>query len=188
MVARAAQRLAASAFLAAACAAAPSAAAMSTEEAYAAIPNRRTTFEPPASKLPPAQSESLQRLFAFTDRGVVLRVQGMAARRNGDAQETRRVLDGYDALIEETRAARMAPEVVAARDQVVEALQMHRRFLASRPTGFTFPRAELASTPDVSQASRKLQGAYGALVKSFPGESPKHKQSFYDYLCALDYL
>ena len=65
---------------------------------------------------------------------------------------------------------------------------MHRKFLASRPTGFTFPRAELASTPDVSQASRKLQGAYGALMKSFPGESPKHKQSFYDYLCALDYL
>jgi len=187
MVARAAQGLAALALLAAACAAAP-AAAMTTEEAYAAIPHRRTTFEPPASGLPPAQSESLQRLFAFTDRGVVLRVQSMVARRNGDAKETKRVLDGYDALIEETRTARMAPEVVTARDQVVEALQMHRKFLASRPTGFTFPRAELASTPDVSQASRKLQGAYGALMKSFPGESPKHKQSFYDYLCALDYL
>ena len=187
MAARAAQRLAVLAFLAAACAAAP-AAAMTTEEAYAAIPHRRTTFEPPASKLPPAQSESLQRLFAFTDRGVVLRVQGMAARRNGDAKETKRVLDAYDALIEEARGASLAPQAVAARDQVVEALQMHRKFLATRPPGFTFARAELASTPDVSQASRKLQGAYGTLMRSFPGESPKHKQSFYDYLCALDFL
>jgi hypothetical protein len=187
MAARAAQALTAAAVVAAILAAAP-ATAMTTEEAYAAIPHRRTSFETSASKAPAAQSESLQRLFAYTDRGVVLRVQGMAARRNGDAVETKRVLEAYGALIAELRAARVAPEVAAARDKVVEALELHRSFVASRPPGFAFARKELASTPEVARASGNLQGAYGMLMRAFPGEIPKHKQSFFDHLCALDFL
>ena len=188
MAARPAQRLTALALLAAALAVSAPAGAMTTEEAYAAIPHRRTPFEAPASKLPADKSASLERLFAYTDRGVVLRVQGMAAQRNGDARELKRVLEGYDALVAEVRGAPLAPEVVPARDQVAEALVLQRKFLASRPSGLTFVRNQLASTPEVSQASGKLQGAYGALMRAFPGESPKNKQSFYDYLCALDFL
>ena len=187
MAARAAQELTAALLLAAGLAAAP-AAAMTTEEAYAAIPHQRTAFQANASTLPAAQSESLQRLFAMTDRGVVLRVQAMAAQRNGDTRQLQRVLEAYDALIAEVVAARFVPEVVPARDQVVEAMRLQRRFLASRPSGATFLRNQLAATPEVSQASGKLHGAYGVLMRAFPGETQKHKQSFFDHLCALDFL
>ena len=188
MAALAPQRLTALVLAVAALAVCAPAGAMTTEEAYAAIPHRRTTFEATASKLPADKSASLQRLFEYTDRGVVLRVQGMAAQRNGDAREVKRVLESYDALITEVRGAPFAPEVVPARDQVAEALALQRRFLASRPAGLTFVRNQLASTPEVSQASGKLHGAYGVLMRAFPGESQKHKQSFYDHLCALDFL
>ena len=163
--------------------------AMTTEEAYAAIPHRRTTFDPGTSTLPRAQAESLQRLFALSDQGVVLRVEGMQAQRSRNAAELARVLKAYDALIEQLRAGTFAAEVLPARDLVVEALRGQKRFIAAKPAGgIKFERKELAMTPDVKQASGQLQQAYGFLLKAFPGEAARNKTAFYDYLCALDYL
>jgi len=185
MVARAAQGLRL-ALLAGLLALAAPVSAMSPEEAYAAIPHQRTAFEARKSTLPTAKSESLARLFALTDRGVVLRVQGMAAQQRGDAKELARVIEGYDALAAELQAERFEPEVIPARDQVVEALRLQRRFFAARPTSVA--RQILSSTPEVRQSSNQLHGAYGVLMRAFPGEIPKHKQSFFDHLCALDFL
>jgi hypothetical protein len=163
--------------------------AMTTEEAYAAIPHRRTTFDPGTSTLPRAQAESLQRLFALSDEGVILRVEGMQAQRSGNAAELARVLKAYDALIGQLRVGQFAAEVLPVRDLVVEALRGQKRFIAAKPAGgMKFERKELAMTPDVKQASGQLQQAYGLLLKTFPGEAARNKTSFFDYLCALDYL
>jgi len=175
--------------LIAAAIAAPQARAMSPEEAYAAIPHKRTTFDAGASTLPRAQAESLKRLFALSDEGVVLRVEGMRAQRSRNAAELARVLREYDALIERLQAQPLAPEIAPARDLVVKALQGQKRFIASKPGGgLQFERKELAMTPDVKQASGNLHQAYGLLMKAFPGESARNKTAFFDYLCALDYL
>jgi hypothetical protein len=163
--------------------------AMSPEEAYAAIPHRRTTFDPGTSKLPRAQAEGLQRLFALSDQGVILRVEGMQAHRSRNAAELARVLKAYDALIEQLRAGQFVAEALPVRDLVVEALRGQKRFIAAKPAGgIKFERKELAMTPDVKQASGQLQQAYGLLLKAYPGEGVRNKTSFYDYLCALDYL
>jgi hypothetical protein len=163
--------------------------AMTPEEAYAAIPHQRTSFDARASTLSRAQADSLQRLFALSDQGVVLRVEGMRAQRSRNAAELKRVIQAYDALIEKLAVQTFVPEVVPARDLVVEALRDQKRFIASKPEGgMQFTGNELATTPDVKRASGKLQQAYGLLLKTFPGEVARNKAAFYDYLCALDYL
>jgi len=168
---------------------APPAGAMSPEEAYAAIPHQRTAFDAGTSTLPAAQADSLRRLFALSDEGVILRVEGMRAQRSRNSAELARVLREYDALIDRLAAQPFAPEVAPARDLVVNALRSQKRFIASKPGGgMQFARKELAMTPDVKQASGHLHQAYGLLMKAFPGETARNKAAFFDYLCALDYL
>ena len=163
--------------------------AMSPEEAYAAIPHARTTFDAGASKLSRTQAESLQRLFVLSDEGVVLRVEGMRAQRSRNAAELKRVLLAYDALIGRLQAQQFAAEVAPARDLVVKALLDQKRFIASKPEGgMQFAAKELATTREVTQASGNLHRAYELLMKAFPGEVARNKSSFFDYLCALDYL
>lgn len=176
-------------FLVALVLAASSARAMTPEEAYAAIPHQRTTFDAGVSTLSPTQVDSLKRLFAHSDQGVVLKVRGMQAQRAGDAKELKRIVQSYDVLIENLEAQKLAPEVVRARDRVVKALDLHKRFLASRPeAGLQYARKDLSGTAEVREASGNLIQAYQDLMKAFPREPSRNKSAFYDYLCALDYL
>ncbi len=163
--------------------------AMSPDDAYSAIPHRRTLYEPPRSTAAPEKARELGRLFTFTDEGVVLRVQGMRAHRERNAGEVRNLLQRYDALISRLAAEKFGPEVTPARDLIVEGVRMHRKFLASRPAGgMTFVRNELRSAPDVMQASQRLIRAYQVLMVAFPKEAKQNQTAFYDHLCALDYL
>lgn len=163
--------------------------ALSPEEAYAAIPHQRTVFDPKASTLPPAQIDSLQRLFALSDQGVVLRVEGIRAQRSRNVAELKRILQAYDTLIESLEAQKLAAEVAPARDLVVKALREQKRFLASKPEGgMQFTGRELAAAAEVARASGNLHRAYDLLIGAFPGEAPRNKSSFFDYLCALDYF
>ena len=165
------------------------AAALTADEAYSAIPHRRTLYEPPASTAAPDKARELGRLFTLTDEGVVLRVEGMRAQRARDAAQVRSVVQRYDALIAKLEGEKFAPEVARARDLIAEGVRMHRKYLASRPAGgMTFVRNELTAAPDVTQASRKLIGAYQLLMAAFPKEAARNKTAFYDHLCALDYL
>ena len=169
--------------------AAGEAAALTPDEAYAAIPHRRIAFDASASTLTKPQAESLKRLFGLSDQGVVLRVEGMRAVSAGNAAEVARILSQYDALLASLRSLDVSAEVAGARDLVVQAVADQRRFLASqRAETYKFPSKEIAMSPDVRQASDKLQRAYGLLMKAFPGERARNKDAFFDHLCALDYL
>jgi len=163
--------------------------AMTADEAYSAIPHRRTPYEAPKSTVPPEKAQELGRLFMLTDEGVILRVQGMRAQRERNTAEVRSVLERYDALIAKLAAEKFGAEVAPARDLIVDGVRMHRKYLASRPAGgMSFVRNELTAAPDVTQASRKLIGAYQLLMAKFPKEAAHNKTAFYDHLCALDYL
>ena len=161
---------------------------MTPEEAYAAIPHKRTLFDP-ASSGATGQSASLARLFAMSDRGVVLRVEGMRAHSAGDARALGRVLADYDALIELLKGERFDASIAPARDLIVAAMQGQRRYLASRPAGtVSLERADLSRTAEVREASRNLHRAYDLLKKQFPRETARNVSAYYDHLCALDYL
>ena len=155
--------------------------------AYAAIPHRLTQFDAASSTA--AQKAELARLFAYTDRGVVLRVQGMQAHGARSADGVRRAVAGYESLIAELGKEKFSPEVAPARALIVEALQLQQRHLQSRPEGgLVFTRAQITSVREVQDASGRLLKAYNLLMRGFPGETQRNKTSFYDHLCALDFL
>jgi hypothetical protein len=162
--------------------------ALSTEEAYAAIPHQRTTFDAGTSKLPPSQVDSLRRLFAASDQGVVLKVEGIRAQRSSNVAELERIQKAYDTVIENLQSQKFSAEVAPARDLVVKALRDHKGFLATRPKGGMQFVARDLNAPEVTRASTSLHQAYDGLMGAFPGEPARNKQSFFDYLCALDYL
>ena len=169
------------------CLAAQAAAALDVAEAYAAIPHRRTPYDAAASPSSAAQKAALAWLFARTDRGVVLRVEGMKAHGSKDAAALQRVVSQYDGVIAELAKEEVVDEVKPARALVVEAMKKQRRFLSSKPAGqvaFT----QIGRVPEVSGASSQLLEAYGFLMKTFPKETPRNRTSFFDHLCALDFL
>jgi len=157
--------------------------------AYAAIPHKRTQFDTSSSTTPTNQKADLARLFAYTDRGVVLRVQGMQAHGARDAAAVRRVAAGYEGLIAELRKERFSAEIGPAQTLIVESVQLHQRHLQSRPEGgLVFVRQQISTVPEVKEAHGKLLRAYDILMRAFPGETQRNKTSFYDHLCALDFL
>ena len=155
--------------------------------AYAAIPHRLTQFDATSSTA--THKAELARLFAYTDRGVVLRVQGMQAHGARSADGVRRSVAGYEGLIAELGKERFSAEIAPARALIVEALQLQQRHLQSRPDGgLAFGRAQVVSVREVQEASGRLIKAYNLLMRGFPGETQHNKTSFYDHLCALDFL
>lgn len=161
--------------------------ALDVAEAYAAIPHRRTPYDAVASPSPAHQKAALAWLFARTDRGVVLRVEGMKAHGSKDAAALQRVVSQYDSLIAELAKEEVVEEVKPARGLIVEAMKKQRRYLSSQPAGqLTF--TQVGRAPEVSGASQQLQEAYGFLMKTFPQETPRNRASFFDHLCALDFL
>jgi hypothetical protein len=163
--------------------------ALSVDEAYASIPHQRTVFDAGASRLSAVQITALQQLFNHSDRGTVLRVEGLGAARMGDVQTGKRVMADYASLASDLTALRMPPELKPVQDLIVQALQDHKRFFTQRlQERQAHAKFDPGFTPDVHQASQRLHRAYGLLMQSFPGEPAINKKAFFDHLCALDFL
>lgn len=160
------------------------ASALTVEQAYAAIPHQRTPFDAPGSHLARGQVELLEQLFNLSDRGTVLRVDGLDALKRMDAPRLRTIVRDYAALLEGLRALRPTQQTRAATDLVLQAVQQHMRFFEGKLAG----QLDAGFTADVHQSSQKLRQAYGVLMAAFPDETPHNRQAFFDYLCALDFL
>jgi hypothetical protein len=163
--------------------------AMTVEEAYAAIPHKRTVFDGNASKLPAAQIDSLKRLFASSDQGVVLRVEGLRALRGAEAPQLRKAINDYRALASAVASLNVSAEIKPAQDLIAQAIADHQRFFEMKlRDSDTLAKRDAALTTEIHQASQKLHRAYDVLMKAFPNEAANNKTAFYDYLCALDFL
>jgi hypothetical protein len=163
--------------------------AMTVEEAYAAIPHKRTVFDGNASRLSAAQIDSLKRLFASSDRGVVLRVEGLRALRGAEAVQLRKAINDYRALASAVASLNVSAEIKPAQHLIAQAIADHQRFFEMKlRDSETLAKRDIAFTADINQASQKLHRAYDVLMKAFPNEAASNKTAFYDYLCALDFL
>ncbi len=163
--------------------------AMTVEEAYAAIPHKRTVFDGNTSKLSAAQIDSLKRLFASSDQGVVLRVDGLRALRGADAVLLRKTIGSYAALATALNSLNVSAEIKPAQTLIAQAVADHQRFFEMKlRDNDTLAKRDAAFTADINQASQKLHRAYDVLMKAFPNEPANNKTAFYDYLCALDFL
>nr|WP_295785288.1 hypothetical protein [Rhodoferax sp.] len=162
------------------------ASALTVEQAYAAIPHQRTVFDTTGSHLASGQVDALAQLFTLSDRGTVLRVEGLDALKRGDPTRLRAIVRDYAALIDALRQIRATPQTRAATDLVLQAVQQHQSFFDTKLAAS--PRLDSAFTADVNQSSQRLRQAYSLLMAAFPDDPPRNRQAFFDYLCALDFL
>jgi len=164
---------------------------LGVEDAYQAIPHRRTPFEVTTSTLSTSESEALKRLFELTDRGVVVRVQGLQAQHAADVVALERVSSGYSSLTYALATLAVPATIENAKAHILQSVQLHQHHFEvalNRQRSNAEASAKFQRSDEIVQASSHLHSAYGLLMKSFPDESSRNRQAFFDHLCALDFL
>jgi hypothetical protein len=161
----------------------------SVEEAYAAIPHRRTVWDENGSTIPTGEKEYLQTMFQVLDQAVRVRVAGQQAYSNQQFDSAD--IDGeFNRLIVFARSMPVPTTLNSYHQQILSALSSERQYFADwKSQGDRFPFAQqVANHPGVRSASANLRSAYGELMSKYPNESPSNKDAFFDYHCALDFL
>jgi len=169
---------------------------MTIDEAYQAIPHKRTPYSTQESALSLPEREFLSRFFTLSDQALVERVATLAAFRAGD----RRRFITYEANVSRILAELSAlQEPTSARGFVTmlsEAIQQQRLFFQKWETAlaeqrpFSFPTGTTINgvDPNVSKASADLRRLYADLMARYGAEHAQNREAFYQHLCALDFL
>jgi hypothetical protein len=162
---------------------------ISVEQAYAAIPHRRTVWVESDSTVPAADKAYLRVIFAVIDQGVAARVAGL---QHYSAQQfdTSDPVGNYDRLIAFARGLTPPQALRTYHGKVPEALAAQRQFFADwKAAGEQFRYArQIGEHAGARQASDALRAAYNELMAQYPNEGPINKDAFFDYHCALDFL
>jgi hypothetical protein len=159
------------------------------EQAYAAIPHRRTVWAEGDSTAPVEEKAYLRVIFQVVDEAIAVRVAGLqnfSARRF----EVTDVDGQFERLICFARSMPVPARLGAYHNDIVSALSSDRQLFAEwKSQGDRFPFArQIAGHPGVRAADGALHAAYGELMSTYPGESQANKDAFFDYHCALDFL
>jgi len=159
------------------------------EQAYLAIPHRRTIWREDESTVPPSERAYLIATFQMLDQAVAVRVAGQQNFTNQrfDSPD----IDGeYGRLITYARAMPVPVALASYHAKIIGALADERQFFAdwkAERDRFQFGQ-QPGNHPGVRGASSALRAAYGDLVGKYPNESQSNKDAFFDYHCALDFL
>jgi hypothetical protein len=159
------------------------------DQAYQAIPHRRSVWREDGSSVPAGEAAYLRAMFQVLDQAVAVRVAGQQyfGNRNFDALD---ICGQYDRLLTYARSMPVPTSLASYHSKVLEALQEEKQFFADWKyfqDGFVFAR-NVGSHPGLRRASADLRAAYGELMARYPQESQNNKDAFFDYHCALDFL
>jgi hypothetical protein len=162
---------------------------LTVEQAYAAIPHRRTIWSGPDSTAAPDEKSYLNAMFQLVDQAIALRVAALEAYTRGefgsldfDAQ--------FDRLLTFARATQPPKSLVAYHNDIVTVLTADRQFFQDWKTHrsqFAFA-GHIENHPSVRAASAASRAAYDELMHRFPTENSSNRDAFFDYHCALDFL
>ena len=156
----------------------------SVEDAYRAIPHRRTVFDVGTARMSSEEREYLRQLFELVDLGIVERVGTLGWLKSKGGHEPSP--EGYDRVVSQLKALAVPARLGSVHRLVSEAMVEQRAALAEwRKTAVP---ADLAGHPLVASSSGKLRRAYGELLALFPQEDGHNKAAFFDYLCAMDFI
>jgi hypothetical protein len=156
----------------------------SVEDAYRAIPHRRTVFDVGTARMSSEEREYLRQLFELVDLGIVERVGTLGWLKSKGGHEPSP--EGYDRVVSQLKALSVPARLGSVHRLVSEAMVEQRAALAEwRKTAVP---ADLAGHPLVASSSGKLRRAYGELLALFPQEDGHNKAAFFDYLCAMDFI
>jgi hypothetical protein len=162
---------------------------LSIEQAYAAIPHRRTVWTDSETTVPAGERAYLTAIFAVVDEAIAVRVAGLQnfSQQRFDAVD----LDGqFDRLISYARTMPVPSRLNGYHGQILAALSADRQFFNEwKAQGADFPYArQIARHASVQAASSAARAAYSELMSKYPSESQANKDAFFDYHCALDFL
>jgi hypothetical protein len=158
---------------------------MSVEAAYRAIPHERRAFTADEAEMSAAERDYLERLFRITDDGVIERVQTQMWFQSGGKQ------GGYHRNHGLLLAQLDGLDVPSGLDKIH---QLIRTAIAEQQRYFKVWHGAGAgrrfNTNDalVQSSHHKLIKAYSLLKARFTQEKPHNQQSFFDHLCALDFI
>jgi hypothetical protein len=162
--------------------------AMSIEEAYQAIPHRRTVFEGYNSKLNKMQIQSLQFMFDLTEQGIMIKVESLDSLFKNDTKQLASHLQEYRALVANISALKMPAELDSVKNMILQAIVLQQGYFENKlKTGQPYSQQEVISSKVLHDASLKLHQAFESLVRIYPSETAHNKAAFEDYLCALDF-
>jgi hypothetical protein len=160
---------------------------LSVDEAYAAIPHRRTAIQFTSSKIPKADQDYLQIAFTAIDQAVLLRVstlQSFSRGRTADSSAIR----SMDRLIEFLHSVDPRPHLKTYHKRIEQAMSDQRAFFddwRSRGSDFQYARgAGLGSHPS-RQLLERTQGDLRNLMQSYPAENRHNKEAFFDYHASI---
>jgi hypothetical protein len=161
----------------------------SVEEAYAAIPHRRTIWDKSETTVPSEEKEYLQAVFQALDQAVRVRVAGQQAFSNQQF-DSADIDAEFNRLITFVRALPAPKALVTYHQDILNALSSQRQFFGdwkSEGDRFAFAQ-QVGNHSGVRAASASLRAAYSELMAKYPNESQTNKDAFFDYHCALDFL
>jgi len=159
------------------------------DQAYSAIPHRRTVWREDESTVPATDRAYLNAIFQVLDQAVAVRVAGQ--QNFGNHSFDSPDIDGeYERLLTYARSMPVPAALKSYHSKVLDALAGERQFFAdwkAARDGFGFG-GNVGDHPGVRRASAELRAAYGELMAKYPQEGQTNKDAFFDYHCALDFL
>ncbi|PCI36266.1 MAG: hypothetical protein COB53_10120 [Elusimicrobia bacterium] len=162
---------------------------LSVQEAYEAIPHRRTRADVEDEGLDPRDELYLKLVFSAIDESVALRVSTQIDFIDGDT-DGNGYFEAQDRISEFLEELAPPPKLVGYHGMVLAAISDQRAFFAEwrdAGAGFTHKR-NVGTHAKVQSASGKLRSAYGTLIKEYPPLSSQNKEAYFDYHCALDFI
>jgi hypothetical protein len=162
---------------------------LSVEQAYAAIPHRRTVWVEGESAVPAAEKAYLKVVFQVLDQATMVRVAGLQnySSQHFDYSDPE---SDYERLITFVRNMPAPKKLETYHKDILEGLAGQQQFFKDwRSQGEHFAFAQqIGNHPGVQKASGALRSAYNELMARYPNEAQTNKDAFFDYHCALDFL
>lgn len=159
--------------------------ALSIDEAYRAIPHRRTVFKLNQAKMSNDEKEFLDEFLHLVDLAMVQRVEMLLWLSTNGQRGSQD--NNYAQILDDLASLDVPSTLKEVHKLVIEAIKQQRSFLEGWQKG-PERKHNFASDPQVSGASQKLRSAYSQLMRLYPNEGQQNKQAFFDYLCTLDFI
>ena len=162
---------------------------LTVEQAYAAIPHRRTIWLDSQTTVPSDEGAYLKVIFQVVDQAIAVRVVGLQNFSNQQF-DSANIDAEFDRLITFAGAMPVPKTLASYHHHILQALSSERQFFVEwKSQGERFPFAQqIANHPGVQTASSAARAAYGELLSKYPHENESNKTAFFDYHCALDFL
>lgn len=147
--------------------------ALTVEEAYAAVPHKRTLYMTGQSRLSAANSDYLQQLFTLTDEALILRIRFMRGERDEYL---------YEDVLAQLKQLQAPAIAQAAHKLIIRAITQQFHYFKAPDLNNSKQKRKL-----MQSSHRLLIAAYNELMKKLP-DSKHNKKAYFDHLCALDFI